>query len=138
MRTRVSLTPRQRSSAEPRGALTDAENSYRGLWRTYARVGYAAPFNTAEHLLPSGTCSALLASAEGGRAKPCPQPAPGRQAGTIAALGVAVALSQHEAHIYTPAHATTRPRSALDHSGAFAGQVVMRLRSSLTVTAEMG
>lgn len=58
------------------GALADAATSYRGLWRTYARVGYAAPSNRAEHLPPSGACSALLASAEGGRAKPRPQPAP--------------------------------------------------------------
>lgn len=96
MRTRVYLieTPWQCSSEEPGGTLADADNSYRGLWRTYARVGYAAPFNTAEHLLPSGACSALLASAEGDRAKSHPQPAPGRQASTIAAVSVSAALSQ--------------------------------------------
>lgn len=74
-------------------ALADADSSYRGLWRTYARVGYAAPFNTAEHLLPPGACSALLATAGGGRAKPCPQPAPGSQASSATADSVPRALS---------------------------------------------
>lgn len=74
-------------------ALADADSSYRGLWTTYARVGYAAPFNTAEHLLPPGACSALPATAGGGRAKPCLQPAPGSQASSATADSVPRALS---------------------------------------------
>lgn len=109
MRTRGYLreTPRQHSSAAPGGALADADSSCGGLWRTYARVGYAAPFNTAEHLLPPGACSALLATAGGGRAKPCPQPAPGRQASSATAARVPAALSQSSTRL-CPHTITTR------------------------------
>lgn len=103
MRTRGYLreTPWQHSSAEPGGALAGADSSCGGLWRTYARVGYAAPFNTAEHLLPPGACSALLATAGGGRAKPCAQPAPGRQASSAR---VPAALSQSSTRLVSAHH----------------------------------
>lgn len=121
-------------------ALADVDSSYGGLWRTYARVGYAAPFNTAEHLLPPGACSALLATAGGGRAKPCPQPAPGSQASSAAAVSAPTALSQSGAWlVFAHRHCHVQQHSpARDQPRAWNGQLGMRPSGFPTSTAQMG